>query len=126
MSQQPHKLDKKTGIAHFFAAAQYSWAGFRFMTGEVPFRHELSATIILLAILFWQSADMLHILLTFVLCMITIAIEALNSAIELIVDHASPQYSTFAKNAKDVGSFAVCTLMIATGASFAFAFYATL
>ncbi|MBL1406648.1 MAG: diacylglycerol kinase [Rhizobiales bacterium] len=125
MSQEPHKLDKKTGVAHFFAAAQYSWAGLRYMTGEVPFRHELSATITLLAILFWQSADPFHILLTFALCLITIAFEAVNSAIELIVDRVSPEYSKFAKNAKDVGSFAVCTLMIATGACFAFALYAT-
>lgn len=125
MSQEPHKFGKKTGIAHFFAAAQYSWAGLRYMTGEVPFRHELSASIALIAILFWQNANPLHILLTFILCMITIAFEAINSAIELIVDRVSPEYSKFAKNAKDVGSFAVCIIMIATGACFAFALYAT-
>lgn len=95
------------------------------MTGEVPFRHEVSATFVLLGILFWQSADPFHILLTFILCLVTIALEGFNSAIELIVDRVSPEYSEFAKNAKDVGSFSVCTLMIATGASFAFAIYAT-
>lgn len=125
MSKKPHNLGKKTGVAHFFAAAQYSWAGMRFMTGEVPFRHEVSATLVLLVILFWQSAAPFHILLTFILCLVTIALEGFNSVIELIVDRVSPEYSDFAKNAKDVGSFAVCTLMIATGSSFAFAIYAT-
>lgn len=126
MSKAPHNLVKETGFAHFIAAAKYSWQGFKFMTGEVPFRHEIAATIILMITLLLIAAAPLHIVLTFVLCLITIAFEALNSVVELIVDKVSPEYSQFAKNAKDVGSFAVCTMMIATGATFVFAIYATL
>lgn len=125
MSKNPHITDKKKGIAHFFAAAKYSWAGLRFMIGEVPFRHEVSTAIVLIAILFWQNADPFHILLTFILSLVTIAFEAINSTIELMVDRISPEYSEFAKNAKDIGSFAVFTLLIATGASFAYAIFAS-
>lgn len=125
MSKAPHNLIKKTGFAHFIAAGGYSWQGFKFMMGEIPFRHELFATAVLLITLLLFAAAPLHIVLTFVLCLITIAFEALNSTIELIVDRVSPEYSEFAKNAKDVGSFAVCIMMIATGVVFAFSIYAT-
>ena len=40
-----------------------------------------------------------------------IAVEALNTALEELVDHLSPGWSEFAKHAKDLGSLAVaCTI----------------
>lgn len=36
-----------------------------------------------------------------------LALELLNSVIELIVDHISPEYSVFAKHAKDMAAGAV-------------------
>lgn len=116
-------IEKKTGIAHFFAAAQYSWAGFKFMLGEVPFRHELFALAIIMIILFYVGATPLIILITLCLAITTLAIEAINSAIELIVDRTSPEISEYAKNAKDVGSFAVCAMMIATGCAATYGLY---
>lgn len=46
---------------------------------------------------------------------ILLSIEALNTAIETIVDHISPDYSEAAKNAKDLGSFAVMCILIVSG-----------
>jgi diacylglycerol kinase (ATP) len=44
------------------------------------------------------------------------SIEALNTCVELITDHVSPQYSAFAKAAKDLGSLAVFLMLVAGGA----------
>jgi diacylglycerol kinase (ATP) len=44
-----------------------------------------------------------------------LAVEALNTALEEVVDHLSPGWSEFAKNAKDMGSFAVMCTLLATG-----------
>lgn len=41
--------------------------------------------------------------------LVLIAVEALNTAIEVLVDHLSPGWSQFAKDAKDLGSLA-CTI----------------
>ncbi len=43
------------------------------------------------------------------------AVEALNTAIENIVDHLSPEKSDFARDTKDLGSTAVFFLLIANG-----------
>ena len=43
--------------------------------------------------------------------LLLIAVEALNTALEELVDHLSPGWSEFAKHAKDLGSLAVaCTI----------------
>lgn len=41
-----------------------------------------------------------------------VSIELLNSAIELIVDQVSPEYSRFAKHAKDIAAAAVLVFSI--------------
>lgn len=50
-----------------------------------------------------------------ILFLLLIATEALNTSIEVVVDHLSPDWSEFAKNAKDLGSFAVACLLLANG-----------
>ena len=43
--------------------------------------------------------------------LLLIAVEALNTALEVLVDHLSPGWSAWAKEAKDLGSLAVaCTI----------------
>lgn len=114
-TKQLHKGDKKTGFAHFIAAAGYSYDGFKFMCSEVPFRHELCALFVLLIILLLVGANSFSMVLVLAFGVATIAVECINSAIELIVDRTSPEVSEYAKNAKDVGSFAVLCMMLATG-----------
>jgi diacylglycerol kinase (ATP) len=50
-----------------------------------------------------------------ILGLIVLAVEALNTAIEEVVDHISPGWSEVAKHAKDMGSFAVMCALLATG-----------
>ena len=47
--------------------------------------------------------------------LLVLATEALNTALEELVDHLSPDWSAFAKHAKDLGSFAVMCQVIGAG-----------
>ncbi|MBR0555219.1 diacylglycerol kinase [Ciceribacter sp. L1K23] len=106
-------IRKERGIAHFFAASRYSFQGFKRLTQESAFRHELLAyagIIVLFAVL---GASFNDYLLFSVLAFVLFAVEALNTAIEEIIDRISPEFSIVAKHAKDLGSFAVFCLLVA-------------
>ncbi len=45
------------------------------------------------------------------LVLLLVATEALNTALEVLVDHLSPGWSEFAKDAKDLGSLAVACVV---------------
>ncbi len=113
-------IKKKTGVAHLFAAAQYSAQGFRRLVQESAFRHELLGFVGGLVIFAVVGANLFEFLGFIVLMMLMFSVEALNTAIEELVDRISPEISTVGRNAKDLGSFAVFCLIIANGA---FAFY---
>jgi diacylglycerol kinase (ATP) len=104
---------KETGVRHFMAAARYSWQGFNRLVGEAAFRHEAVAFVIGLVFLAFIGASVENILIFVVLMMVLFAIEAINTAIEELVDRVSPEYSSVGKHAKDLGSFAVSCLILA-------------
>jgi len=112
---QNQKPDRKTGIAHFFAAASYSQAGARRLWREAAFRQEVLGLALLLVVFALIGASAAEVLGLILLGLAVLAVEALNTAIEELVDHLSPGWSEFAKNAKDMGSFAVACALTATG-----------
>jgi len=105
--------DKEVGIAHVFAAARYSLGGVRRLWGETAFRHEVLAFVLITGVFALVSAPLWGYVGASLLFLLTISIEALNTAVEEITDHASPNYSEMAKHAKDLGSFAVFCLLLA-------------
>lgn len=108
---KPEKPSRKTGVAHFLAAAGYSAAGFRRLMRESAGRQEILLIAALLVAFVAFGASLLAILGLIALGLLLLAVEALNTAIEELVDHLSPDWSQWAKNAKDLGSFAVaCTI----------------
>lgn len=109
------KPPRKSGVAHFFAAAGYSLAGLKRLTRESAFRQEALLILALLALFLGVGASPAEVLGLLVLALVLVAVEALNTAIEEIVDHISPGWSDAAKNAKDMGSFAVMCALVATG-----------
>lgn len=115
MTDPKSKPDRITGIAHLFAAARYSLGGLRRLMKESAFRHELLAIAVFGAILLMLGATPAELLGFAVLAMLLIATEALNTAIECIIDHLSPGWSEFARDAKDLGSLAVMCVLIAHG-----------
>ena len=109
------KPARKTGVAHFFAAAGYSIGGARRLWRESAFRQEVLALAALLALFGIIGASLAEFLGLAILSLIVLAVEALNTAVEELVDQLSPGWSEFAKNAKDMGSFAVMCTLVATG-----------
>lgn len=108
---QPEKPGRKTGLAHFFAAAGYSAAGLRRLALESAFRQEVVFIAVLLALFGVMGASLPEVLGLLALGLLLIAVEALNTALEVLVDHLSPGWSQFARDAKDLGSLAVaCTI----------------
>jgi len=105
------KPPRKTGIAHFFAAASYSIGGLKRLARESAFRQEVALIVGLLVAGLIFGATLPEILGMLAIGLLLIAVEALNTAIEVLVDHLSPDWSQFAKDAKDLGSLAVaCTI----------------
>jgi len=104
-----------SGWRHLFAATQYSFGGLKRLMQESAFRQELLLLpgVLILHLLF--SAEPIVLVLSVVLFLLLIAIEAVNTAIECLVDHLSPEWAEFAKHAKDLGSFAVFCLLLANG-----------
>lgn len=104
-----------TGIAHVFAAGTYSVSGLARLWKETAFRHEVIlflATFVVFIVFEVHLVDMLVLSGIFLLL---VAVEALNTAIECIVDHLSPDWQLFAKNAKDLGSLAVMCCLLGAG-----------
>lgn len=105
------KPPRKSGIAHFFAAAGYSAGGLRRLAGESAFRQEAALIAGLLVLFLLIGASLSEIMGLLAIGLVLVAVEALNTAIEVLVDHLSPGWSQFAKEAKDLGSLAVaCTI----------------
>ena len=94
-------------------ATQYSLDGLHYMlTNELAARIEVYLFFWGTVLLLVMGAPARVFLITTVLFLILIAVEALNTAIEVIIDKISPQISDTGKHAKDLGSFAVMCLLI--------------
>lgn len=101
---------------HIVHAAGYSFAGLVFMVrSEISARIEvvvIALAFLWLAVLGRSISDFL--ILAMVACLL-LAVEALNTAIEVVVDRLSPEKSEFAKTTKDLGSTAVFFILSASG-----------
>ena len=111
----PQKPQPTTGLPHLIAATGYSVAGLRRLWREASFRQEVLGGAAALLILLAFGATVYSIAIFGMLLLALLAVEALNTAIEVIVDHLSPEWSEFGKHAKDIGSAAVL-LMITVNA----------
>jgi diacylglycerol kinase (ATP) len=115
--------DRVRGLSHILAAFCYSMGGLRRLVLEAAFVLEVSSLVVLLGLFMFIGAGWYHLLGLVVLFLMLFAIEALNTAIECIVDEISPNYSDFAKHVKDLGSVAVFFNLTAIATFVAFVFY---
>ena len=92
---------------------------------EIAARLEVYSLIWALGIYFIIGTPLHLIVLSAVLFFIMFSVEALNTAIEVIVDRISPEISETGKNAKDLGSLAVFCLIIVNLGFFAYAILQT-
>ncbi len=109
------KPPRKTGLSHFFAAASYSIGGFQRLLQESAFRQELLAMPVMVLVYWAIGASITEFALFAMLALLLIATEALNTAIECIVDKLTNEWAQFAKEAKDLGSLAVMCVLLSHG-----------
>ncbi len=95
------------------AAARYSVAGFHRLREETAARHEIGLGLLALVVLGVLGASWVQISLFGVLLLLLIAVEALNTAIEVLTNRISPEWSLDAKHAKDLVSLAVALVVLA-------------
>jgi diacylglycerol kinase (ATP) len=95
-------------------STRYSLQGIGVLVREMAARIEIGAFVLALAVLAIISAPLRHWIIVIMMFLILLAVEALNTAIEVIVDKISPERSDFARDAKDLGSAGVFFTVIAT------------
>jgi diacylglycerol kinase (ATP) len=101
------------GPKQILKALRWSWqglkAGFAF---EASFRLEVYLFVIFAPLGLWLGAGPIEKSILVGSLILVLAAELLNSAVEAIVDKASPEFHVLAGRAKDMGSAAVFLLMI--------------
>lgn len=106
---------KITGRRHLVAALRYSLGGAARLRQEIAFRHEFVAAIAICGAFISVGANLRDYVLMAILLLGLIAVEALNTAIEEIIDRISPEWSSTGLHAKNLGSLAVFCLLAANG-----------
>jgi len=108
-------IKKASGPRRVLAATRYSVQGLVRLWQEEAFRTEAVAFVLGLFLFVLIGAELSDYLVFIVLMLVLFAVEALNTAIEELVDRISPEISTVGRHAKDLGSFAVFCLLCVNG-----------
>lgn len=107
MSPISNKPGKK-GVARVVDATKYSFQGLRAaFANEAAFRQESILFLLSIPLAIWLAETALVFAALIGVGLIVLLAEILNSAIEAIVDLASPKRHVLAGRAKDMGSAAV-------------------
>ena len=108
----PCKPGRK-GLARLIAATGYSRSGFQqAWQHEAAFREELLLLILLVPAAVWLGQTAVEIAILLMSCLVVLITELLNSAVEAVVDLASPDIHPLAARAKDIGSAAVFVALL--------------
>jgi diacylglycerol kinase (ATP) len=112
---------KEKGLNHLSAAFGYSLGGASRLWKETAFRHEILGFFGLSAFYAVIRPELSVVIAAAILFLVLVATEALNTAIEELVDRISPEISATGRHAKDLGSLAVFCLLVANGLLAAYA-----
>jgi diacylglycerol kinase (ATP) len=112
-----HKLiPQRHGLLHVIDAAGYSMDGLRRLWSETAARLEVLGAVVVAVLFALRGVEPWHWLVALMLFALVLAAEAINTALEELADHLSPDWSQMAKTVKDLGSAAVGLVLLATGA----------
>lgn len=111
----PVVLPPRGGLLHILDAAGYSLAGLRRLWAETAARLECVAAIVVALAFLLRGVELWHWLVAAALLALLLAVEALNTAIEVLTNRISPEWSQMAKDAKDLGSLAVALILLVSG-----------
>ena len=121
MSDERKVVPPRKGLLHLVDAAGYSLQGLRRLLRESAARQEVLAGLLGAVALILRGASVGQIIGFGMLILALLAVEALNTALEEVVDHLSPGWSEMAKNAKDLGSLAVGLVAVIVAGQFGWA-----
>lgn len=122
--QKPESLK---GLARLVRSFFYSMQGLKScFKNEEAFRLEAILFVVLLVVIAVIEVSPLLKLMLFCANSLVLIVELLNSAVEAVVDKASPEYHELAGRAKDMGSAAVFISLLAAGVVWAYAVFLAL
>ena len=111
MADEFGHLPRRPG--RIFKAALWSMQGLRAAwLHESSFRLEVYLLIVLAPLALWLGQTGVERALLLGSCLLVLAIELLNSAIEAVIERYGPEFHELAGRAKDMGSAAVFVLMV--------------
>lgn len=103
---------ERRGLSRVWHATGYSVAGLRAGWGEIAFRQEALAALVLLPLSFWLGSNWTETALLAGSVIALMVVELLNTAIETAIDRVGPEWHDLSKRAKDMGSAAVLLSLI--------------
>lgn len=112
-------------INRWLKASRNTADGIKVLLHERAFREELFFGAIGLVLIYFLPFAALMKLLLVLLIMLLLVVEALNSAIEAVVDRISADIHPLSKAAKDIGSATVAMVIVMNIVAWGFALYPT-
>jgi diacylglycerol kinase (ATP) len=112
-SVNPQKA--RRGIARVWHATLISMDGFRAGWKEAAFRQEVVCAIVMVPAAFWVGRSWVETALLAALVVLVLIVELLNTGIEAAIDRIGPEWHSFSKTAKDLGSAAVLLSILLCG-----------
>jgi diacylglycerol kinase (ATP) len=101
------------GFVRMFHATVWSCQGLRAAwLHESSFRLEVYLLVVLAPLAVWLGHDGVERALLLGSCLLVLAVELLNSAIEAVIERYGPEFHELAGRAKDMGSAAVFVTMV--------------
>ena len=101
------------GPGRILKATIWSWQGLRAAwLHESSFRLEVWLLVVAVPLALWLGDSGLERAVMIGSCLLVLAAELLNSAIEAVIERYGPEYHVLAGRAKDMGSAAVFVLMM--------------
>lgn len=110
---KPGNVETSKGIKHIFEAAGYTFDGLCVAFKETAFRLECVFGIIVIILACLLPFSMVQMGIIAAAWLGVMIVELLNTALEAVVDLASPEYHDLAKKAKDLASAAVAVAITA-------------
>ena len=101
------------GPGRILKATVWSWQGLRAAwLHESSFRLEVYLLVVLTPLALWLGDNGLERAVLIGSCLLVLAAELLNSAVEAVIERYGPEHHELAGRAKDMGSAAVFVLMM--------------
>jgi len=106
-------LHRPRGLGGVLKAARWSWRGLKAAwRHESSFRTEVYLCVVAVPFALWLGQTSVERVLLIGSCLLVLAAELLNSAIEAVIERYGNEWHELAGRAKDMGSAATFVLMV--------------